>query len=100
MHGEDGPRARGYGRRDFAGVDVGRARVDIHEHGLGAGIGNRFRRGDKSVRRGNDLVARLHAHPQQRQMQGAGPGIHRHAVLARHSRRQIPARTPELLRPE
>src|SRR5438093_6105766 len=81
VHRHDCPRARGDRGFDALGVEVGGSGTDVHEHRPGADVGDGFGGGDEGVGRGDDLVARLHPHRQQGQMQGARARVHGHAVL-------------------
>ena len=54
--------------------------MDVHEHRPGADVGDGFCGGDEGVGRGDDLIARLHPHRQQGEMQGARARVQGHAV--------------------
>ena len=80
MHGHDRPRARGDRRLDALGVEVGGGGMDVHEHRPGADVGDGFGGRDEGVGRGDHLVARLHPHRQQGQMERARARVQGHAV--------------------
>ena len=66
---------------DLIRIDIRRGWIDIHEHRFSSGVGNRFSSGNKRIRRCDDFIARPDAGCQQCEMQSAGAGIQRHAVL-------------------
>ena len=81
MDGENGAGAGGDRAGDLGGVKVGGARVNIHKYRSRAHIQNRFDGRDKRVGGGDHLIPGLDAQRQQRQVQGAGAGIYRNAML-------------------
>ena len=81
MHRHDRPRVRGDRGLDALGVEVGGARIDVHEQRARPDVGDGFGGGDEGVGRGDDLVARLHPRREQGQMQGARARVHGDAVL-------------------
>ena len=55
----------GYGRGDQGGIDVEGDRIDVHEDGLCAHVGNGTSRGNKAERRSDDFVAGTNARGHQ-----------------------------------
>ncbi len=81
MNRDDGLGAAGDGRRDQCGIEVGGGGIDVDEDRSGAGVTDGFGGGDEGVGGGDDFVAGADAGGQQREMQCAGAGVERDAVL-------------------
>jgi hypothetical protein len=67
-------------RRDAGRVDVPRRGIDVYQHRLRAGGGDRLDSGDERHRCRHDLAARPYAHRLQRELQRVGPVAHPDAV--------------------
>ena len=72
MHGHEGLRLRPDLFEDFFRRDVVAVRIDVGEHGRGAGAGDRADGGEERERRGDDLVAGLQVQCHQVEQQGVG----------------------------
>ena len=79
VHRHDRRGARGDRRLDGGRVEAEVVGLDVGEDRAGAGERHRVRRGGEAERRDDDLVARPDAEREQRELQGAGARVHRHA---------------------
>ena len=80
VHAEDGLGALGDGGLQARRVQVEGVRLDVHEDRGGAAVADAVGGGDEGVADGDDLVARLDADRQQRQVQGRGAARNRAGV--------------------
>ena len=80
VHAEDGLGARRDGGLETRRVDVEGVRLDVHEDRRGAAVADAVGGGDEGVADRDDLVARLDADRQQRQVQGGGAARDRAGV--------------------
>ncbi len=77
---DDGPGARGDAPAYVFGVDVARVGFAVREDRHGPEREQRGHRGQEGVRRRDHLVPRLETDPEERGVQGVGPGVHGDAV--------------------
>ena len=81
VHRHDRPGATRHGARDELRIDVAGGRVDVHEHGPGARVGDRLGRRDEGVGGRDHLVALTDAGREQGEVERARPRVEADAVL-------------------